>query len=92
LTSFHVFQSLYADHAQVARAVQHPSVAYVSFTGSVAGGRAVYKAAASAQTHTFIDVGLELGGKDATYVAADADIIAAADSLVDGAMYNAGQV
>jgi acyl-CoA reductase-like NAD-dependent aldehyde dehydrogenase len=36
-------------------------------------------------------VTLELGGKDPAYVAADANISAAAKSLVDGACYNAGQ-
>ena len=39
----------------------------------------------------FIDCNLELGGKDAAYVAADADLAKAAADLVDGAMYNAGQ-
>jgi acyl-CoA reductase-like NAD-dependent aldehyde dehydrogenase len=34
---------------------------------------------------------LELGGKDPTYVADDADPKAAAESLADGAMYNTGQ-
>ena len=34
---------------------------------------------------------LELGGKDPTYVRADADVKAAAESLADGAMYNTGQ-
>jgi acyl-CoA reductase-like NAD-dependent aldehyde dehydrogenase len=34
---------------------------------------------------------LELGGKDPTYVCEDADPAAAAASLADGAMYNAGQ-
>ena len=34
---------------------------------------------------------LELGGKDPTYVRADADAKAAAESLADGAMYNTGQ-
>ena len=39
----------------------------------------------------FIEVGLELGGKDAAYVAEDSNIKEAAASLIDGAMYNAGQ-
>jgi acyl-CoA reductase-like NAD-dependent aldehyde dehydrogenase len=34
---------------------------------------------------------LELGGKDPTYVSDDVDVKAAAESLADGAMYNAGQ-
>src|SRR5262249_47426111 len=52
------------------------------------GGHRIYAAAASKR---FVDVGLELGGKDAAYVAEDADLEKAADSLVDGACYNAGQ-
>jgi acyl-CoA reductase-like NAD-dependent aldehyde dehydrogenase len=39
----------------------------------------------------FIDVGLELGGKDAAYVAEDADLAFAVPNVVDGACYNAGQ-
>src|SRR5690606_17487008 len=39
----------------------------------------------------FIGVGLELGGKDPAYVRADADVAHAAESLVDGAFFNAGQ-
>lgn len=35
---------------------------------------------------------LELGGKDATYVRSDVDVVKAAKSLADGAMYNTGQV
>ncbi len=34
---------------------------------------------------------LELGGKDPSYVRADALTLAAAESLADGAMYNSGQ-
>jgi acyl-CoA reductase-like NAD-dependent aldehyde dehydrogenase len=40
---------------------------------------------------TFTGLGLELGGKDPGYVMDDADLDAAVDSLMDGAMYNAGQ-
>jgi acyl-CoA reductase-like NAD-dependent aldehyde dehydrogenase len=36
-------------------------------------------------------LGLELGGKDPGYVRADADLDAAVDTLMDGAMFNAGQ-
>ena len=63
-------------------------IAHVAFTGSVAGGRAVYRTVASAR---LIDVGLELGGKDAAYVASDADLAHAAAGVVEGACYNAGQ-
>jgi acyl-CoA reductase-like NAD-dependent aldehyde dehydrogenase len=40
---------------------------------------------------TFTPLGLELGGKDPGYVRADANVDAAIDTLMDGAMYNAGQ-
>ena len=59
----------------------------VVFTGSVAGGRAVQRAA----RERFIDVALELGGKDPAYVAEDADLAFAAPNVVEGACYNAGQ-
>jgi acyl-CoA reductase-like NAD-dependent aldehyde dehydrogenase len=63
-------------------------VDYVAFTGSVFGGHRIYAAAAA---NRFVDVGLELGGKDAAYVAPDADLARAVDGIVDGACYNAGQ-
>jgi succinate-semialdehyde dehydrogenase/glutarate-semialdehyde dehydrogenase len=59
----------------------------ISFTGSVPTGRRVM--AACAQTLT--PVLLELGGKDATIVAADADLDAAATAVVWGGYFNAGQ-
>jgi acyl-CoA reductase-like NAD-dependent aldehyde dehydrogenase len=65
-----------------------PEVGFVSFTGSVRGGHEVYRAVAQTR---FIDVGLELGGKDPAYVAPDADLDHAVANLVDGAFYNAGQ-
>ena len=40
---------------------------------------------------TFTGVGTELGGKDPGYVMEDADLDAAVDTLIDGAMFNAGQ-
>jgi len=59
----------------------------VFFTGSVATGRKIAQAVGG----RFIKLQLELGGKDPTYVADDADPRAAAESLADGAMYNTGQ-
>ena len=69
------------------RIIDDPRVAHVSFTGSVPGGRAVYRRAAE----RLLDVGLELGGKDPAYVAEDADLDVAVEGVVDGACYNAGQ-
>jgi acyl-CoA reductase-like NAD-dependent aldehyde dehydrogenase len=40
---------------------------------------------------TFTGVSTELGGKDPGYVMEDADIDAAVDTLMDGAMFNSGQ-
>ena len=82
-----VLVPLDCDNAVTLAAVENPDVAFVSFTGSVAAGHAVHKAAAG----RFINCTLELGGKDAAYVAPDAPLDAAAAGLMDGAMYNAGQ-
>jgi acyl-CoA reductase-like NAD-dependent aldehyde dehydrogenase len=81
-------QAFMVDHPTVANAVEHPAIGFVSFTGSVRGGREVYAMVASKR---LIDVGLELGGKDPGYVAEDANLEHAAANLIDGAFYNAGQ-
>jgi len=75
------------DHEATARLIRSGGVDYVSFTGSVAGGREVY----GEVSRRFIDAGLELGGKDPAYVAEDANFDFAVENLVDGAFYNAGQ-
>jgi acyl-CoA reductase-like NAD-dependent aldehyde dehydrogenase len=75
------------DHALAAKVIRSGQVDYVSFTGSVEGGREVHGHVAS----RFIDAGLELGGKDPAYVADDANFDFAVENLVDGAFYNAGQ-
>ncbi len=82
-----VFQNLFLDHETTAGLIAARSFGFVNFTGSVAGGRAIERAAAG----TFTGLGLELGGKDPGYVMADADLDAAADTLIDGALYNSGQ-
>lgn len=67
--------------------VRNPLVSLVCFTGSVAGGLAVQKAAAD----RIVGVGLELGGKDPAYIRDDVDIAWAAEEIVDGAVFNSGQ-
>ncbi|KAE8150601.1 Aldehyde/histidinol dehydrogenase [Aspergillus avenaceus] len=67
--------------------VRSPLVNHVCFTGSVAGGLAVQKAAAD----RVVNVGLELGGKDPAYVRDDVDAAWAAEEVVDGAIFNSGQ-
>ena len=59
----------------------------VFFTGSYATGAKIAQTVGA----RFIKLQLELGGKDPTYVAEDADVKIAAESLADGAMYNTGQ-
>ncbi len=80
-------QNLVMDHRQTLEAIADSRVDHVVFTGSVPGGHAVYRAA----SRRFIDVGLELGGKDPAYVAADADLPFTVANVVDGACYNSGQ-
>jgi len=80
-------QNLVLGHAAVARLIGDFRVAHVAFTGSVEGGREVYQKTAE----RFIDAGLELGGKDPAYIAEDADLDFAAENVIDGACYNAGQ-
>ena len=82
-----VFQNVVLDHETTEHLIGARAFNFVNFTGSVGGGQAMERAAAG----TFTALGLELGGKDPGYVRADADLDAAVDSLMDGAMYNAGQ-
>ena len=70
-----------------ARLVEHPDVAKVAFTGSTEVGRRI--AASAAQT--IKRVTLELGGKSANIVFADADIAAAAAAAPGAVFGNAGQ-
>lgn len=82
-----VFQHLVVNHQQTADIISGGHANMVCFTGSVAGGRAMEHAAAG----RFINVGLELGGKDPAYVRADANLAHAIENLVDGAFFNSGQ-
>jgi acyl-CoA reductase-like NAD-dependent aldehyde dehydrogenase len=81
------FQVLHLTHPDTERVIGDARVDFVAFTGSVAGGRAVQRAAAA----RFIGVGLELGGNDPAYVRADADLEYSVEQLVDGAFFNSGQ-
>jgi acyl-CoA reductase-like NAD-dependent aldehyde dehydrogenase len=82
-----VFQYLHASHDDLAGIIADPRIRFVSFTGSVAGGEAVQRAAST----QFISTNLELGGKDPAYVRPDAPLAATIENLVDGAYFNAGQ-
>ncbi|KAI1487715.1 aldehyde dehydrogenase [Biscogniauxia mediterranea] len=67
--------------------VRNPKISLICFTGSVAGGLAVQKAASD----RIVNVGLELGGKDPAYVRGDVDLDWAAAEIVDGSIFNSGQ-
>ena len=67
--------------------ISHPDVAMVSFTGSTPVGRRVMELA----TGTVKRVHLELGGKAPFVVFDDADLDAAANGAVAGALINTGQ-
>lgn len=82
-----IFINLFLDHGTTEDLLKARSFNFVNFTGSVGGGRAIERAAAG----TFTPLGLELGGKDPGYVMEDADLDAAVDTLIDGAMFNSGQ-
>lgn len=82
-----VFQSLHLDHADAERVIASGAFNAVNFIGSVNGGRRVHAAAAG----TFTQVHLELGGKDPTYVRADADLDATVAQIAEGTYSNAGQ-
>ena len=77
----------HCDHATSERIVGDPRIDHVLFTGSVLGGHRIQAAAAK----RFLHVGLELGGNDPAYVAADCDLDKTVENIVDGAIYNAGQ-
>jgi aldehyde dehydrogenase (NAD+) len=68
--------------------VRHPLVRGVTFTGSVPTGRAIMAMAAERT----IPVVLELGGKNAVLVFADADLDRLVADIIEGAFENAGQI
>ncbi|HZF16803.1 MAG TPA: aldehyde dehydrogenase [Steroidobacteraceae bacterium] len=68
--------------------IDHPAIRAISFTGGTATGRAIATAAA----RDFKRVTLELGGKNATLVFADADLEAAVNGCVRAAFTNQGEI
>ncbi|AFR28788.1 aldehyde dehydrogenase family protein [Arthrobacter sp. Rue61a] len=67
--------------------VKHPGIDKIAFTGSTATGGAIAEIAA----RRFLRTTLELGGKGAQIVFADADLDAASSSLVTGIVAGTGQ-
>jgi len=68
--------------------VKHPDVPVIAFTGSLATGQKI----ASIGAPMMKKLHLELGGKDATVIAEDADPEIAAKAVAYAALINAGQV
>jgi len=68
--------------------VRHPDVPVIAFTGSLATGQRIASHAAPMMKKLH----LELGGKDATVIAEDADPELAAKAVAYAALLNAGQV
>jgi acyl-CoA reductase-like NAD-dependent aldehyde dehydrogenase len=66
---------------------KHPGIDMVSFTGSTVVGKHIAKNAADTVKH----VALELGGKAANVVFADADLDAALDGVLFGTILNQGE-
>ncbi|NIE75926.1 aldehyde dehydrogenase family protein [Pantoea sp. Ap-967] len=69
------------------RLTRHPDVSMISFTGSTRVGKQIAATAASDLTR----VALELGGKAANVVFADADLDAALDGVLFGVILNQGE-
>lgn len=82
-----LIQQVMVDHPTTGKIIEELDIQHVVFTGSVSGGREILKHTAK----KFMQPQLELGGKDAAYVAEDADVDSAAATLIDGAMFNSGQ-
>ena len=68
--------------------VEHPLVDQIVFTGSIPTGQAIGRAAAE----RIVPCVMELGGKSAAIVHADADLDTVLASIRSGIFFNAGQV
>jgi acyl-CoA reductase-like NAD-dependent aldehyde dehydrogenase len=67
---------------------EHPGIAKISFTGSIATGKRVMMSAA----RTLKRVTLELGGNSACIICPDVDVSKIAPQIALGAFYNSGQL
>lgn len=82
-----LFRHLHLSHADTAKLIESDGIDFVSFTGSVTGGRAVQAAAA----RRFLGTSLELGGKDPAYLRPDVNLAHAVENIMEGAFFNSGQ-
>ncbi len=84
-----VFNVLPGDGSVGQLLAQHMDVDCVTFTGSTAVGRQIAQDAAASNLKR---VWLELGGKSANIVMADADLQAAAEGVAAGIFFNQGEM
>ena len=82
-----VFNYLHLNHEDGLKVVSDKRINFVSFTGSVKAGYDVQRATYA----KFIDMALELGGKDPAYARYDCDLDKTVENLVDGSFFNSGQ-
>jgi acyl-CoA reductase-like NAD-dependent aldehyde dehydrogenase len=81
-----LFQTLIGD-GSIGQELLKQDIRGVFFTGSYGTGKRISEAVGG----KLIKIQLELGGKDPIYVMPDANPLAAAEALADGAFYNNGQ-
>lgn len=82
-----ILQAINLTNLQCAQMLKSGNVGLVNFVGSSRGGQEVRQASAS----QFIQEIFELGGKDAAYVRADADLAVTASELARASFTNSGQ-
>ena len=82
-----VYNLVTGDSAAGVALTGHPMVDKIAFTGSSAAGRAVAALAA----RTLKQVTVELGGKGANIIFADADLEAAVSTAISAFVFNTGQ-
>lgn len=83
-----VFNVVSGEGASAGQALtQHPGLDFISFTGSTRTGRAVVENSAK----NVVKTSMELGGKSANIVFADADLEAAVDGSLMGVFFNNGE-
>ena len=83
-----VFQVVHGGADEAIALATDARVRAICFTGSVAAGRALSRAVADDFSK---ELALELGGRNASIVCADADLDAAADAVADGLCLTCGQ-
>jgi acyl-CoA reductase-like NAD-dependent aldehyde dehydrogenase len=82
-----LLKQVIVNHETTGQIIENSKIDHVIFTGSVNGGKSIL----NHTQHRFMLPTMELGGKDGAYVDKDVDLKQAAETIVDGAMFNSGQ-